>query len=190
MFLGPFCLAVHKGKEGWGRGVESIISQLLHTKKYCSAFRNILVQMPAVTGDQCYAILTQLYGILECYKIVTLDLVQEVWNWVGNPSLIFHTHMAANCGVRMVSVSSSLETMVSNTVHLKETHLVQSCLEILPRSPSLAWKDRGCLCLWVCAAIVCCHTGAGKRQPLPLAEHSAWLGLLILSVCLIIVLIV
>lgn len=64
MVLGPFCLAMHKGKEGWGVGVESIISQLLHTKKYCSAFRNLLVQMPAVTGNQCYAILTQLYGIL------------------------------------------------------------------------------------------------------------------------------
>lgn len=58
MVLGPFCLAMHKGKEDWGGEVESIISQLLHPKKYCSAFRNLLVQMPAVTGNHCYAILT------------------------------------------------------------------------------------------------------------------------------------
>lgn len=64
MILGPFCLAMHKGKEGWGEEVESVISQLLHTKKYYSAFRNLLVQMPAVTGDQCYTVLTQLCGIL------------------------------------------------------------------------------------------------------------------------------
>lgn len=65
MVLGPFCLAMHKGKEFCGRGVESIISQLLHTKKYCIAFRNLLVQMPAVTGNWRYTILTQLYGILQ-----------------------------------------------------------------------------------------------------------------------------
>lgn len=58
-----------------------------------------------------------------CCKIVALDLVQEVWNWARDVSLIFHTHMVANCGVRMVSVSSSLETMLSNTVQLKDTLL-------------------------------------------------------------------
>lgn len=49
--------------------------------------------------------------------------------------------MVANCGVRIVSVCSSLETMFSNTVQLKDTHLVQSCLEI-------GWLGRtvaGCL---------------------------------------------
>lgn len=79
-----------------------------------------------------------------CYKIV-LDLVQEVWNWTRDVNLIFHTHMVANCGVRMVSVSSSLETILSNTVHL--THLVQSCLAI-------GWLRRTegvCLSLGLCS---------------------------------------
>lgn len=51
------------------------------------------------------------------FKIVALDLVQEIWNL----SLIFHTYMVANCGVRMVSVSPSLETELSSTVHLKDS---------------------------------------------------------------------
>lgn len=86
----------------------------------------------------------------------------------------------------MVSVSSSLEAMLSNTTlsALKgHSYLVQSCLEI-------GWLGRTegvCLsvCLWVCAVMAYCHTGRGKRQPLPLAQHSCWLSLLILSVSLI-----
>lgn len=71
---------------------------------------------------------TAIWNTVVCYEIVVLDLVQEVWNWARDVSLIFHTNMVANWGVKMVSVSSSLETVLSNTVHL--THLVQSCLEI------------------------------------------------------------
>lgn len=153
MFLGPFCLAVHKGKEGWG-GCESIISQLLHTKKYCTAFRNLLVQMPPVTGDQCYTILTQDTAV--CYKIVVLDSVQEGWNWARALGLIFQTHVGANCGARIFSVSGSSETALSNTVHLKDkAHLMWSCLEG-------GWLGRTggvcvCLSLGLCSR-ACCPT--------------------------------
>lgn len=65
-----------------------------------------------------------------CYKIVVLDSVQEGWNWARALGLIFHTHVGANCGARIVSVSSSSETALSNAVLLKdEAHLTQSCLE-------------------------------------------------------------
>lgn len=56
-----------------------------------------------------------------CCKIVALDLVQEVRKWARDISLMFHTYMVSNCGVRMVSVSCSLETVLSNTVNLKDS---------------------------------------------------------------------
>lgn len=56
MFLGLFCLAAYNEKKDFC----CVISQLLHTKKYCTALKNLLVQMPPVTSDQCYATLTQL----------------------------------------------------------------------------------------------------------------------------------
>ena len=105
-----------------------------------------------------------------CYKIVVLDSVQEGWNWARAVGLIFHTHVGADCGARIVSASSSSETALSNTVHLKdEAHLVQSCLE-------RGWLGRAegvcvCLSLGLCSH-ACCLTGRDKRHHPLLAPHS------------------
>lgn len=105
-----------------------------------------------------------------CYKVVVLDSVQEGWNWARALGLIFHTHMGANCGVRIVSVSSSSETASSNAVHLKDkAHLVQSYLE-------RGWlgRTRGvCVCLFLgLCSHACCLAGRSKRHPPSLARHS------------------
>lgn len=125
---------------------------------------------------------TAVWDTAVCYKIVVLDAVQEGWSRARAIGLIFHTHVGDNCGVRIVSVSSSLEMALSNAVQLKdEAHLVQSCLE-------RSWLGRTegvcvSLSLGLCSHEYCL-TGRGKRHLPSLAWLSHCLGLLILSLCL------
>lgn len=111
MFLGPFCLAMHKGKEFCGGGL-SVLFLSYFTQ------RNTVV-LSELSWYKCLQSQadTAVWNTSVSCKIVALDLVWEIWNI----SLIFHSYMVANCGVRMVSMSCSLETVLSNTVNLKAT---------------------------------------------------------------------
>lgn len=141
MFLGPFCLAVHKGKEGWG-GWEYYFSATSHKEiLYCfqkSLSTNASCHRRSVLGHFDTAV----RDTVVCYKIVVLDSVQEGWNWTRAIGLIFHTYMGANCGARIVSVSSSSETALSNSAFKGRG---SPSAELL--GERLTWKDWGCLCL-------------------------------------------
>lgn len=156
MFLGPFCLAVHKGKEGLGGGEYDFSAPSHKEILYC-------FQRSLSTNASCHrrSVLrhfdTAVQDTAVLYEIVALDSVQEDWNWAKAIGLIFCTHAGANCEAKIASVGSSQMAPFNVNVHVEdEANLAQSCLE--GRGLSV------CLSVWGCAA-VCCLRGRSKRNP-------------------------
>lgn len=173
--MGPLCLAVHKGKGGWGSweyyfSATSHKEILYYFQKSLST--NASCQEQSVLGHFD----TAAQDSAVCYKIVVLDSVQEGWNWAGAVGLIFHTHVGANCGVSVVAVSSFSETVLSDTVHLKGWG-----------SPSaeLLGEGRG-VCVCLSCAVVHAILEEGVRDIFcHLHGTQVDLAFLILSACLL-----